>query len=71
GLMARARRTVDDSDRAKLYAEAGQVLCREMPLIPMWFGLSHIAFGSGVTAPGNRYMDVFGDPVVRELTFKR
>jgi oligopeptide transport system substrate-binding protein len=70
-LIARARRTVDDSERAKIYAEVGQVLCREIPLIPMWFGLSHFAFSPGVTAPGNRYMDVFGDPVVRELTFKR
>lgn len=70
-LMARARRTVDDSERARLYGEAGQVLCREMPLIPMWFGLSHMAFGPGVTAPGSKYVDVFGDPVVRELTIKK
>ena len=71
GLITRARRTVDDSERARLYAEAGEVLCREIPLIPMWFGLSHFAFSSRVTASGNRYVDVFGDPVVRELTFKK
>jgi oligopeptide transport system substrate-binding protein len=71
GILARARRTVNDTERAGIYADASRVLCREMPLIPMWFGLSHVAFSSSVTAAGKRYVDVFGDPVLREITGKK
>lgn len=71
GLMARARATVDDAERTRVYAQAGQVLCRDLPIIPVWFGRSYVAFGSGIRAAGSRRLDVFGDPVLRELKSAR
>ncbi|MGH2810392.1 MAG: ABC transporter substrate-binding protein, partial [Actinomycetota bacterium] len=70
GLLAKARSTADDETRARIYAEANAVLCRQIPIIPMWFGLNHMAFSGDLEAvPGSAggRVDVFGDPVVRDL----
>jgi oligopeptide transport system substrate-binding protein len=65
--MNKARATVDDAQRAQAYAEAGSHLCRDVPIIPIWFGRNHLAFGEGVEAAGATRIDIFGDPVLREL----
>jgi oligopeptide transport system substrate-binding protein len=67
GLMTKARQTVDDSERAKVYAEAGKLLCRDLPIIPIWFGANHLGFGPRIQAAGAKRVDIFGDPILREL----
>lgn len=65
--MAKARGTVDDTQRAAAYAEAGRILCNDMPVIPIWFGQDNLAFGKGLTTGGGSRLDIFGDPILREL----
>ncbi len=65
--MNKARATVDAAARAQAYAEAGNILCRDVPIIPMWFGRNHVAFGPGIEGAGGARIDIFGDPILREL----
>lgn len=67
GAMNKARATVGEAERAAAYAEAGKILCRDVPIIPMWFGLNHLAFADGLSAGGPSRIDIFGDPILREL----
>lgn len=67
GLLRKARETADDEARRKAYIEAGKVLCRDLPVIVMWFGVNHIAFGARVTSAVATRVDIFGDPILREL----
>ena len=40
---------MDDSDRAgDGYAEAARLICADQPILPVWFGLNHVAFGPTV-----------------------
>jgi ABC-type transport system substrate-binding protein len=71
GLLNKARSTVNDEERAKTYAEAAKVLCKDQPVLPVWFGLNHVAFGPKVTSTTERRLDLFGDPILRELRFSR
>lgn len=68
--LGQARRTVNDADRAKAYADAAKLACAQMPIVPVWFGLNHVAFGEGVTAAVKQRLDVFGDPILRELSLR-
>lgn len=70
-LLNKARATVNDEERAKTYAEAAKVLCKDQPVLPVWFGLNHVAFGPNVTSTTERRLDLFGDPILRELRFTR
>lgn len=65
--MNKARATVGDAERAAAYADAGKILCRDVPIIPMWFGLDHLAFADGLSTGGSARIDIFGDPILREL----
>jgi ABC-type transport system substrate-binding protein len=65
--MNRARASVSDSERAQAYADAGNLVCQDVPIIPMWFGRNHLAFGPGLQSAGQTRIDLFGDPVLREL----
>lgn len=65
--MKKARATVDDKERRKAYADAGTILCRELPMTPVWIVESHIGFRSGLVSAGDARIDVFGDPVLRDL----
>lgn len=69
-LLKKARATVNDSARLAAYGEALGHLCREMPIIPMWFGQNHVAFGASLASTKDRRLDVFGDPILRELGFR-
>ncbi|MEO7804349.1 MAG: ABC transporter substrate-binding protein, partial [Actinomycetota bacterium] len=64
-LVTQARATVDDKTRRALYEKAHEVLCNELPMIPMWFGQNNVAFGPGLTAA--RRLDAFGDPILGAL----
>jgi ABC-type oligopeptide transport system substrate-binding subunit len=65
--MNRARATPGDAERAAAYAEANRIVCRDLPIIPIWFGVDHLAFADGLDAGGPSRIDIFGDPVLREL----
>jgi oligopeptide transport system substrate-binding protein len=65
--MNKARATVGDTERAAAYTDAGKILCRDVPIIPMWFGLDHLAFADGLGTGGSARIDIFGDPILREL----
>ncbi|MEX0789467.1 MAG: ABC transporter substrate-binding protein, partial [Actinomycetota bacterium] len=65
--MNKARSTVGDAERAAAYAEAGAIACRDLPIIPVWFGLDHVAFADGLNTGGQSRLDIFGDPILREL----
>lgn len=69
-LLKKARATVNDSARLAAYGDALGHLCREMPIIPMWFGQNHVAFGARVASAKDHRLDVFGDPILRELGFR-
>lgn len=65
--LKRARATVDETDRRRIYLEAADVLCQQMPIIPMWFAQSHVGFHPSIVGAGETRVDIFGDPVLREL----
>lgn len=69
GLLDKARATVNDEERVKTYAEAAKVLCKDQPILPIWFGLNHVAFGPRVSSVVESRLDLFGDPILRELRF--
>jgi ABC-type transport system substrate-binding protein len=65
-LMA-ARATVDPTARAAAYAKAGEILCRDLPITPMWIDESHIAFSDQIQSATSGALDIYGDPILREL----
>lgn len=67
-LLAKARATAQDAPRQDLYRQALKTICSDMPLIPMWFGQSHIAFAPAL-ADDSMDVDIYGDPVLRELGY--
>lgn len=66
--LAQARTTLDDTQRAEAYADAAKLICRQMPILPVWFGLSHLAFAPQVVSAVEQRLDVSGDPILRELS---
>jgi len=71
GLLKKARSTVNDAERLQVYAAAAQVLCDQVPIIPMWFGQNQLAFAHGLRASGPRPLqrvDVYGDPILQDLS---
>lgn len=66
-LLDEAGETVDRADRSAIYSQAAGLLCNDVPAIPMWFGHDHVAFGDQVASTGEVRIDVFGDPLLREL----
>jgi oligopeptide transport system substrate-binding protein len=66
-LLKKARATAPDQARRNLYAQAAQVLCREVPVVPMWFSTNHFAFHPSITAAATGRLDFFGDPILREI----
>lgn len=66
-LLAEAASTIDPVERSTVYSQAAKLLCDDVPAIPVWFGADHVAFGANVAASGDQRIDVFGDPILREL----
>ncbi|HLF69907.1 MAG TPA: ABC transporter substrate-binding protein [Actinomycetota bacterium] len=65
--LATARSTIDDIKRKKAYRDAADILCKDLPIIPMWEGRNNIAFGPGIASGTGRRLDFDGDPMLREL----
>jgi oligopeptide transport system substrate-binding protein len=40
-LVEQARRALDQGERMGLYAQAEQILVREVPMLPLYYGRSH------------------------------
>ena len=72
-LLARnARTSTDDRLRAKKYAVAEDVICRDLPLIPLTFGQAEYAVAPRVAKAGPTSTDVTtGLPVLREMYVRR
>lgn len=66
-VLNAARAEPDDERRADLYAEAADLICMDAPVIVMWYGLRHLAFGETVVAAAPTRVGLFGHPVLREL----
>lgn len=66
-LVKKARAEVDDDKRLDLYVRAGKVLCNDLPVVPMWFGANHYAFSSTIVSAKESRVDLFGDPILREV----
>jgi oligopeptide transport system substrate-binding protein len=64
-LLDDARATPDPGERRARYVEAERLVCRELPLLPLWFGVQYhlVAVDRFDVAPTP--VDVFGEPVLR------
>jgi oligopeptide transport system substrate-binding protein len=64
-LLAEARSQPASEHRADLYLQAEALVCRDLPLIPLWFGVQYHVLNlrdfDVPTAP----VDLFGEPVLR------
>lgn len=65
--LTAARATVDDVKRRKAYRDTADILCKDLPIIPMWEGRNNIAFGPRIASGTGRRLDFDGDPMLREL----
>ncbi|MEW1690532.1 ABC transporter substrate-binding protein [Streptomyces sp. NPDC091265] len=65
GLIDKARATADDDERRALYSEAEAVTCRDLPLLPLWFGVQYHLVNLEKFQIGGAVVDMFGEPVLR------
>ena len=65
--LKKARATVDTEDRVKAYTDAGEILCNELPMLPVWNVQNHWAFAAEVASASNKRLDTFAEPILREL----
>jgi len=64
----RARRANSAAEQSKLWAEAENAVCQKMPVIPMWRAPGQWIRNPGkVSAAGDSMLDLFGEPVLRQL----
>lgn len=68
-LLSEAASTIDPVERSTVYSHAAKLLCDDVPAIPVWFGTDHVAFGPQVVASGEQRIDIFGDPILREVRY--
>ena len=64
-LIQTARATADPSERRALYQEAESVVCRELPLLPLWFGVQYHLVDLERFEVDGPVVDMFGEPVLR------
>ncbi|MCM2416008.1 hypothetical protein [Streptomyces sp. RKAG290] len=65
GLIDKARATADDDERRALYGEAEAVTCRDLPLLPLWFGVQYHLVNLEKFQIDGAVVDMFGEPVLR------
>jgi oligopeptide transport system substrate-binding protein len=66
-LLTDARSASDTEDRERLYGEAADVLCEDLPMVVMWFGMAHFAFADDLVSRSEQRVGIFGEPVLREI----
>ena len=65
--LAEARAQPDPKARADAYAKVGEILCRDLPIAPIWLYQTHVAFSEKVVSAAKGLLDIYGDPILREL----
>lgn len=64
----RARKAVAPSDRSKLWTEAENAVCEQMPVIPMWRAPGQwVRNTQKASVGGDSMLDLFGGPILRQL----
>lgn len=66
-LLSDARAASDTEERERLYTDAADVLCDDLPMVVMWFGLAHFAFADELVSRSEQRVGIFGEPILREL----
>ncbi|GAC1442896.1 MAG: peptide ABC transporter substrate-binding protein [Mycobacteriales bacterium] len=67
-LRRRAWKAVDPTDRALAYRRIADLVCAQMPMIPLTTSVHRYLVASRVGATGGRYVDAStGQPLLREL----
>jgi ABC-type oligopeptide transport system substrate-binding subunit len=64
-LIEQARATSDPVSRRALYADVERLVCRELPLIPLWFGVQYNLVALDRLEIDGRPVDIFGEPALR------
>lgn len=70
-LIDTARATADADKRRALYAEAEATACRDLPLLPLWFGVQYHLVDLDRFQVDGPVVDMFGEPVLRTFRTKR
>lgn len=71
-LIAGGRAAVKDERRKELFTQAEEVICNQMPVIPLWTGVSQWAVRPGaVIFEGAERIDVFGHLLLRHARAAR
>lgn len=70
-LIQSARATAGEQERRALYQEAESVVCRELPLLPLWFGVQYHLVNLEDFDVDGPVVDMFGEPVLRSFRPKR
>lgn len=71
-LIAGGRASVKDDRRKELYTQGEEVICNQMPVVPLWSGVSQWAVRPGaVTFEGAERIDVFGHLLLRHARAAR
>ena len=69
-LIDTARATADADKRRALYAEAEATACRDLPLLPLWFGVQYHLVDLDRFQVDGPVVDMFGEPVLRTFRTK-
>lgn len=65
-LLGKARRAGDPQERARLYGQAEDGVCDQMPAVPLWVGVRHWSFNpERLGIEGRSRTDVFGGLLLR------
>ena len=70
-LVRQARESENASDRQLEYRRVEQLLCKDLPMVPLTFSLSRYLVSSAVGSAAPTYLDrTSGQPLLRELYLK-
>lgn len=69
-LIADARATADVEVRALIYREVESLICKDLPLIPLWFGVQYNLVNLDKFDVSGPIIDVFGEPSLRSFRSK-
>jgi oligopeptide transport system substrate-binding protein len=65
-LVTAARGTADPQDRRALYEQAESLVCADLPIVPLWFGVQYHLVNRRDFDVSATPIDIFGEPVLRQ-----
>ncbi|WP_246658158.1 ABC transporter substrate-binding protein [Mycobacteroides chelonae] len=65
-----ARATASHEARVAAYTAAERIACRDLPLIPLWFGVQYHAVQNRDLLMPEVPVDIFGEPALRSFRFR-